>query len=153
MLNRKNGRQQIIIIADDSLSCHGPRCSKGNYSAGLAEAVPGGRLQLWPGWPLQCHPAEVSQRPHVSLFLISTSFEIDPEIINQYRSSTSLHTGDQSRLTILPQNFSTLKTHCQESGRKYDVVLADLGYNSLQLEKHDGFSWKRDTPLDMRYNK
>lgn len=35
----------------------------------------------------------------------------------------------------------------------YDVLLADLGFNSVQLEQFDGFSWNVDTPLDMRYRK
>lgn len=38
-------------------------------------------------------------------------------------------------------------------GIKCDVVLADLGFNSVQLEEAEGFSWNKETKLDMRYNR
>lgn len=33
------------------------------------------------------------------------------------------------------------------------MLLADLGFNSVQLEEQDGFSWNRDTDLSMVYDK
>ena len=39
-----------------------------------------------------------------------------------------------------------------EEGNKYDLLLADLGYNSWQLENRDGFSWRIESELDMRYS-
>lgn len=38
-------------------------------------------------------------------------------------------------------------------GIKCDVVLADVGFNSVQLEEAEGFSWNKETKLDMRYNR
>lgn len=35
----------------------------------------------------------------------------------------------------------------------YDVLLADLGFNSVQLEEYEGFSWNVDSGLDMRYRR
>lgn len=35
----------------------------------------------------------------------------------------------------------------------YDVLLADLGFNSVQLEEYEGFSWNIDSGLDMRYKR
>ena len=63
----------------------------------------------------------------------------------------TLQTGDQSRLQVNLKNFTKITEDCSKS-EKFDIVLADLGYNSLQLETKDGFSWKIDSPLDMRYS-
>ena len=53
------------------------------------------------------------------------------------------------------RNFAGLRKLLEEEGlaRGADVILADLGVSSMQLDDPDrGFSWKHDSPLDLRMN-
>lgn len=53
-------------------------------------------------------------------------------------------------MTIINENYTHL-IQSKNGNKKCDILLADLGFNSVQLEDHEGFSWNRDTSLDMRY--
>ena len=54
------------------------------------------------------------------------------------------------RLTLTNDNFSSIsKTKVFE---KFDVILADFGFNTFHLETQRGFSWVKDEALDMRYS-
>ncbi len=35
---------------------------------------------------------------------------------------------------------------------KFDIILADFGFNSFHLETDRGFSWLKEEYLDMRYS-
>jgi 16S rRNA C1402 N4-methylase RsmH len=70
-------------------------------------------------------------------------------MISKYKSALQLQTGDQSRLQIINSNF----TEVLKEQSKFDVLLADLGYSSVHLEEKNGFSWRKNTPLEMVYSK
>lgn len=54
-------------------------------------------------------------------------------------------------LTVRRINFAELATLLPEAGGGFDVVLADLGVSSMQIDNPArGFSFKADGPLDLR---
>lgn len=56
-------------------------------------------------------------------------------------------------LTVRLQNFADIDLVSQETGKKFDFVLADLGVSSMQIDNPDrGFSYKVEGPLDLRLN-
>ena len=55
--------------------------------------------------------------------------------------------------TVRLQNFADIDKVVQDTGRKLDSVLADLGVSSMQIDDPcRGFSYKIDGPLDLRMN-
>lgn len=55
------------------------------------------------------------------------------------------------RVTLLWTNFSRLSEHLRKMGVTHvDGILADFGTSRYQIETGAGFSYARDTPLDMR---
>jgi 16S rRNA (cytosine1402-N4)-methyltransferase len=61
---------------------------------------------------------------------------------------------DEEALVVRRSNFAGLPKVLHELGLPgVDLVLADLGVSSMQLDDPErGFSWKRDAPLDLRMN-
>lgn len=58
---------------------------------------------------------------------------------------------DESVLVVRRMNFASLPTLLPEAGAGFDVVLADLGVSSMQIDNPArGFSFKADGPLDLR---
>jgi 16S rRNA (cytosine1402-N4)-methyltransferase len=60
---------------------------------------------------------------------------------------------DPSVLVLHRINFAALATLLPEAGGGFDVVLADLGVSSMQIDNPArGFSFKAEGPLDLRLN-
>lgn len=58
---------------------------------------------------------------------------------------------DASVLIVQRMNFAELTTLLPQAGGGFDVVLADLGVSSMQIDNPArGFSFKADGPLDLR---
>ena len=56
-------------------------------------------------------------------------------------------------LTVCLTNFRNIDQVCQQAGRKFDFILADLGVSSMQIDNPErGFSYKVEGPLDLRLN-
>jgi 16S rRNA (cytosine1402-N4)-methyltransferase len=62
--------------------------------------------------------------------------------------------GDAGSVRCVRRNYAGLrKLLHEEAPAGADVILADLGVSSMQLDDPArGFSWKRDAPLDLRFN-
>lgn len=56
-------------------------------------------------------------------------------------------------LTVRLQNFADIDQVSEETGKKFDFILADLGVSSMQIDNPErGFSYKVEGPLDLRLN-
>jgi len=77
--------------------------------------------------------------------------DADPEAIKLARARLQPYDG---RVLLLNENFTHLEEICsQYNFHPVNGILFDLGISSLQLEGESrGFSFQRDTPLDMRFD-
>ena len=80
-------------------------------------------------------------------------FGIDVDPVELPRTEARLRKlgFDESALVVRRINFSELATLLPEAGGGFDMVLADLGVSSMQIDNPArGFSFKTDGPLDLR---
>jgi len=78
--------------------------------------------------------------------------DADPEVIEIAKSKLA-HYGEA--VTLVNDNFSNLEAICDKCNfHSVDGILFDLGASSLQLDTAQrGFSFQRDAPLDMRFDR
>ena len=80
------------------------------------------------------------------------SFDADDVAIAhcQQRFASELAKGEESRLRLVHDNFSTMSEHLPPG--TVNGVLLDLGVSSYQFDHHErGFSFRLQAPLDMRF--
>ncbi len=80
-------------------------------------------------------------------------YGVDVDPIELPRTEARLRTKGFSptELVVRRMNFSELASLLPEAGGGFDVVLADLGVSSMQIDNPArGFSFKADGPLDLR---
>ncbi len=77
-------------------------------------------------------------------------FDLDAESL-EYAGERIEAAGAQ--LTPINESFLSLPRQMEELGLRADIILADLGFNSVQMDDPSrGFSFRTDGPLDMRYD-
>ncbi len=80
-------------------------------------------------------------------------FGIDVDPIELPRTEARLRSlgFDESVLVVRRMNFAALPALLPEAGGGFDVVLADLGVSSMQIDNPArGFTFKAEGPLDLR---
>jgi len=77
------------------------------------------------------------------------ALDVDPGSIERARAELEEY---RDRVQFVQGNFGRLDDHLTAAGSgPVDAILADLGVNSLQYERHElGLSFEREAPLDMR---
>ena len=81
------------------------------------------------------------------------ALDVDPIESEKTKERLEKQGYGEEILTIRLQNFADMDKIVEETGRKFDFVLADLGVSSMQIDNPDrGFSYKVEGPLDLRMN-
>lgn len=81
------------------------------------------------------------------------ALDVDPIESAKTRERLEKQGYGEEILTVRLQNFADIDLVAEETGKKFDFVLADLGVSSMQIDNPDrGFSYKVDGPLDLRMN-
>lgn len=92
---------------------------------------------------------------HAGAFLEVTKNFADSYLVDRdERAIASLAPLEQKGAQLLHTDFLTAATQLAEKGEHFDIVLADLGVSSPQLDQAErGFSFAQDGPLDMRMDR
>ena len=91
---------------------------------------------------------------HAGEFLkITKNFEDSVLVDRDENAICTLHRFKNEGVELLHMDFLSAARELVKEGRKIDIILADLGVSSPQLDIAErGFSFRKDGPLDMRMN-
>ncbi len=79
-------------------------------------------------------------------------FDLDAANLAQAAQNLAA-SGARASVVPIHDNFASAPHHLKRLGLRADIVLADLGFSSNQMDDPDrGFSFASDGPLDMRLN-
>ena len=91
---------------------------------------------------------------HAGEFLnITKNFEDSVLVDRDENAIRTLQRFKNEGVELLHMDFLSAARELVKEGRKFDIILADLGVSSPQLDIAErGFSFRKDGPLDMRMN-
>ena len=91
---------------------------------------------------------------HAGEFLrITKNFENAVLVDRDQNAIKALADFEQKGARLINQDFLSATQGLVEKGEEFDIILADLGVSSPQLDIAErGFSFQKDGPLDMRMN-
>ncbi len=91
---------------------------------------------------------------HAAEILGVTQNYKDSVLVDRDKFAVEYLRGKFKDITIIHDDFYNAMLQLLESGKTFDIILADFGVSSPQLDQKDrGFTFKEKAPLDMRMDR